>query len=197
MKAGGRIGALQPKFIVGIGGSAGALIAYKNLLEALPPDTDLAFVIISHMSPSAYSQLALILSRHTKMPVIVASMKMPILRNHVYVIPNGVDLLIENYAFKILSPRSIGHKQIDVFFVSLAEAMGIRAIGIVLSGYNGDGTEGCKQIKAKGGITFAQDVSAEVPHMPLIAQASGCIDFVMSPQKIADKLKKLATALKT
>lgn len=197
MKAGGRIGALHPKFIVGIGGSAGALNAYKNLLEALPPDTDLAFVIISHMSPSAYSQLALILSRHTKMPVIVASMKMPILRNHVYVIPNGVDLLIENYAFKVLSPRSIGHKQIDVFFVSLAEAMGIRAIGIVLSGYNGDGTEGCKQIKAKGGITFAQDVSAEVPHMPLIAQASGCIDFVMSPQKIAAKLKKLATALKT
>ena len=197
MKAGERIGALHPKFIVGIGGSAGALNAYKNLLEALPPDTDLAFVIISHMSPSAYSQLALILSRHTKMPVIVASMKMPILRNHVYVIPNGVDLLIENYAFKILTPRSIGHKQIDVFFVSLSEAMGIRAIGIVLSGYNGDGTEGCKQIKAKGGITFAQDVSAEVPHMPLIAQASGCIDFVMSPQKIADKLKKLATALKT
>ena len=197
MKAGGRIGALHPKFIVGIGGSAGALNAYKNLLEALPPDTDLAFVIISHMSPSAYSQLALILSRHTKMPVIVASMKMPILRNHVYVIPNGVDLLIENYAFKVLSPRSIGHKQIDVFFVSLAEAMGIGAIGIVLSGYNGDGTEGCKQIKAKGGITFAQDVSAEVPHMPLIAQASGCIDFVMSPQKIAAKLKKLATALKT
>ena len=197
MKAGGRIGALHPKFIVGIGGSAGALNAYKNLLEALPPDTELAFVIISHMSPSAYSQLALILSRHTKMPVIVASMKMPILRNHVYVIPNGVDLLIENYAFKVLSPRSIGHKQIDVFFVSLAEAMGIRAIGIVLSGYNGDGTEGCKQIKAKGGITFAQDVSAEVPHMPLIAQASGCIDFVMSPQKIAAKLKKLATALKT
>ena len=197
MKAGERIGALHPKFIVGIGGSAGALNAYKNLLETLPPDTDLAFVIISHMSPSAYSQLALILSRHTKMPVIVASMKMPILRNHVYVIPNGVDLLIENYAFKILTPRSIGHKQIDVFFVSLAEAMGIRAIGIVLSGYNGDGTEGCKQIKAKGGITFAQDVSAEVPHMPLIAQASGCIDFVMSPQKIADKLKKLATALKT
>ena len=195
MKAGGRIGALHPKFIVGIGGSAGALNAYKNLLEALPPDTELAFVIISHMSPSAYSQLALILSRHTKMPVIVASMKMPILRNHVYVIPNGVDLLIENYAFKVLSPRSIGHKQIDVFFVSLAEAMGIGAIGIVLSGYNGDGTEGCKQIKAKGGITFAQDVSAEVPHMPLSAQDSGCVDFVLSPGKIAGKLKKLAASV--
>ena len=191
------MGALHPKFIVGVGGSAGALTAYWALLEALPPDTGMAFVIISHMSPSAYSQLALILSRHTKMPVIVASQKMPILRNHVYVIPSDADLTIENYTFKVLSPRSGRGKQIDLFFVSLAEAMGARAIGIVLSGYEGDGTEGCKYIKAKGGITFAQDISAEVPHMPLNAQASGCVDFVLSPAKISAKLKRLAAAVKT
>ena len=196
MKAGGRRDALHPKFIVGIGGSAGALNAYKALLEALSPDTDMAFVIISHMSPSAYSQLALILSRYTKMPVIVASMKMPVRRNHVYVIPNGADLLIENYMFKVLSPRSVGHRQIDVFFISLAEAIAAQAIGIVLSGYDSDGTEGCKQIKAKGGITFAQDISAEVIQMPLSAEASGCIDFVMPPDKISGKLKKLAAAIK-
>lgn len=197
MKAGGRMGALHPKFIVGIGGSAGALNAYKSFLLALSADTDMAFVIISHMNPSAYSYLAKILSRYTKMPVIVASQKMLILRNHVYVIPQDSDLLIKNYAFKVLSPRSGGHKQIDLFFSSLAEAMATRAIGIVLSGYDGDGTEGCKQIKAKGGITFAQDESAEVPHMPLTAQASGCIDFVLPPGKMPAKLKKLAAALKT
>ena len=131
------------------------------------------------------------------MPVVVASQKMPVLRNHVYVIPSDADLLIENYTFKVLIPRSGRGKQIDLFFVSLAEAMGVRAIGIVLSGYDGDGTEGCKQIKAKGGITFAQDMSAEVPHMPLSAQASGCVDFVMAPSKISDKLKRLAAAIKT
>ena len=197
MKTGGRKGALHPKFIVGVGGSAGALTAYFGLLDALPFNTGMAFVIISHINPSANSQLALILSRHTKMPVIVASMKMPIQRDHVYVIPANADLLIENYTFKVLSPTSSGHKQIDLFFGSLAETMITRAIGIVLSGYDGDGTEGCKHIKAKGGITFAQDVSAEVPHMPLSAQASGCVDFVMPPGKIAGKLKKLAAALKT
>lgn len=197
MKSGSRMGALHPKFIVGVGGSAGALKAYTAFLDALPSNTGMVFVIISHMNPSAYSQLALILSRHTKMPVIVAAMKMPIRRNHVYVIPPGADILIENYIFKVTSPRSYRNKQIDVFFASLAEAMGSRAIGIVLSGYNGDGTEGCKQIKAKGGITFAQDMSAEVPHMPLTAQALGFVDFVMSPGKIAGKLKKLAAALKT
>ena len=188
------VGALHPKFIVGVGGSAGALPAYCALLDALPSDTGMAFVIISHMNPTASSQLAKILSRHTKMPVIVASMKMPIQRNHVYVIPPDSDLLIENYTFKVLSPRSGRNKQIDLFFVSLAEAMGKRAIGIVLSGYHGDGTEGCKEIKAAGGITFAQDMSAEVSQMPLTAQVSGFVDFVMPPGKISAKLKKLAAA---
>ena len=190
------MGALYPKLIVGIGGSAGALNAYKALLEAMPSYTGMAFVIISHMNPSASSQLAKILSRHTKMTIMVASMAMQIRANHVYVIPPDADLLIENYTFKIISPRSGGHKQIDVFFVSLAQAMGVRAIGIVLSGYDGDGTEGCKHIKANGGKTFAQDMSAEVDFMPLSAQASGCVDFVMPLYKIPDKLKSLAAALK-
>lgn len=196
MKAAAHMGALHPKFIVGIGGSAGALSAYIEFLDALPSDTGMAFVIISHMNPSAYSELATILSRHARMPVTVASIKMPVQRNHVYVIAPDSDLLIENYTFKVLSPRSGGHKPVDVFFASLAEIMGKCAIGIVLSGYNGDGTEGCKQIKAKGGITFVQDMSAEVPQMPLTALASGFVDFVLPPDKIATELKRLATALK-
>ena len=191
------MGALQPTLIVGIGGSAGALRAYKVLLDALPFNTGMAFVIISHMNPIAVSQLVEILSRHTKMTVMMASMAMQILANHVYIIPPDSDLSIEEYKFKVISPRSQRNKQIDIFFVSLAEAMGVRAIGIILSGYNGDGTEGCKHIKAKGGKTFAQDMSAEVEHMPLSAQAAGCIDFVIPLNEIPGKLKSLAAALKT
>ena len=186
---------LHPKLIVGIGGSAGALDAYKALLSALPLNTDMAFVIISHMSPSAHSELAEILSRYTKMMVKVASESMQVQANHVYVIPNDADLLIKNYKFKVISPRSGMNKQINVFFASLAEAMGVRAIGIVLSGYNGDGTEGCKHIKEHGGKTFAQDLSAEVNHMPLSAQGSGYVDFVIPLNQIPGKLKSLAAAL--
>ena len=191
------MGALHPKLIVGIGGSAGALNAYKAILDALPSHTGMAFVIISHMSPTAHSQLAKILSRHTKMTVIVASMSMPILPNHVYVIPSDADLLIENYTFKVISPRSGRNKQVDVFFTSLAEAMGVRAIGIILSGYDGDGTKGCKHIKSHGGKTFAQDMSAEVDFMPISAQDSGCVDFVLPLDKIPGKLISLAAELKT
>ena len=190
------IKAIQPKLIVGIGGSAGALNAYKALLDAMPSKTGMAFVIISHMNPTAVSQLAKILSRYTKMNVIAAAMAMPIYANTVYIIPSDSDLTIEKNKFKVITPRSQRNRQIDIFFISLAEAMGERAVGIVFSGYDGDGTEGCKHIKAHGGKTFAQDMSAEVDSMPLSAQASGCVDFVIPIENIPEKLKSLAAELK-
>jgi chemotaxis response regulator CheB len=188
------MGALRPKhphFIVGIGGSAGALNAYKALLDALPPQTGMAFVIVSHMLPTAHSELAQILSRHTIMPVLVASTGVPVRANHVFVSPPNADLLIEGYTFTVVSPRIGRNQQVDILFISLAEALGAHAIGIIFSGYDGDGTAGCQHIKAKGGTIFAQDMSAEVNGMPLTAQASGCVDFVLPPDKIAEELANI------
>jgi len=187
---------VQPIFIVGIGGSAGALNAYKALLEAMPHDTGMAFVIISHMLPTAHSQLTRILSRHTEMSVLLASDGMSILSNHVYIMPPDSDLTVENFKLKLISPRTGRNKQVDLFFISLAEAMGVRAVGIILSGYDGDGTAGCKHIRANGGKTFAQDMSAEVNHMTLSAQAAGCVDFVLPLDKIPAKLISLTATLK-
>ena len=187
----------HPTFIAAIGGSAGALNAYKALLDALPSNTGMAFVIISRTHPAADSQLSQILSGHTKMPITVAFVAMPIQANHVYVIPPNADLRIERYTFKAASPRTRANKQVDSCLISLAEDMGERAIGIIFSGYDGDGTEGCKHIKANGGTTFAQDKSAEVGGMPLSAQAAGCVDFVLPPGKIPDALQKVARTIAT
>jgi two-component system CheB/CheR fusion protein len=186
------MGTLRPNFIVGIGGSAGALDAYTTLLDAIPSKTGMAFVVISHMNPTASSQLAQILSRHTKMKVMVPHEGLPIRKNHVYVIPPNADLLMENYTFKVISPRTRRSNQIDLFLTSIAEVMGANAIGIILSGYDGDGSEGCKQIKAKGGTTFAQDASAEINDMPLSAVDTGCVDFVLPTAKIAKELLKIS-----
>ena len=186
------MGAVYPNLIVGIGGSAGALNAYKAFLDALSSHTGMAFVFVSHLLPTAHSELAQILSRYTTMPVLLASTKMPIRANHVYVSPPNADLLIERDAFEVVSPRTGRNKQVDILFISLAEALGARAVGIILSGYDGDGTEGCKHIKAKGGTTFAQDMSAEVNDMPLSAQAAGCVDFVLPPQKITLELSRIS-----
>ena len=181
----------NPNFVVGIGASAGGLDAYKAFFEALPSDTGMAFAVIFHIHPAAHSQLAEILSRHTKMTVMLAASGMKIRANQVYVIPGNADLLIENGALRVVSPRASRNSQVDLFFTSLATAMGERAVGIVFSGYDGDGAEGCKRIKAAGGTIFAQDISAEVSGMPLSAQATGCVDFVLPPDKIPAELDKL------
>jgi len=184
--------ASSPHFIVGIGGSAGGLSAYKALLDALPSNTGMAFVIIAHLLPTANTQLVQILTRHTTMEVVLASNAMPIQANCVYIIPPDADLTVnDNVVFKIVCPRIQRNNQIDIFLTSLAEAMGPHAIAIILSGYDGDGTKGCRHIKKHGGITFAQDQSAEVNSMPLSAQATGCVDFVMSPGDIAVELQKI------
>ena len=181
----------KPNFVVGIGASAGGLNAFKAFFDALPADTGMAFVVISHIYPAAHSELPEILSRHTKMFVVLAASGTKVRANQVYVIPGNADLTIESNLLKVVSPRIRGNSQVDLFFISLAAAMGARAVGIVFSGYHRDGAEGCRRIKAAGGITFAQDASAEVSGMPLSAQATGCIDFVLPPNKIPDELQKM------
>lgn len=183
-----------PTFIVGIGGSAGGLAAYKALLDALSSRTDMAFVVVAHLLPDATSQLAAILRRHTGMKVMVATTGTKVRRNHVYVIAPDTDLVIEGLVLQATSPRTGRNKQVDLFLGSLAETMGARAIGVILSGYDGDGTEGCRLIKERGGTTFSQDDSAEVTDMARHAEAAGHIDLVLAPARVADELHKMAAA---
>jgi chemotaxis response regulator CheB len=186
---------LKPSFIVGIGGSAGGLKAYTALLTALPAHTGMAFVFIAHLDPLFESHLAKILARSTKMPSLQAKEGMLVQANHIYVIPPNTDLSLEDYTFKAVSPRTMNkgrHKQVDYFLESLAQSQGARSIGIILSGGDGDGTEGCRAIKSVGGKTFAQDLSAEIGSMPLHAEASGCVDQVLPVDRISAELVKIA-----
>jgi CRP-like cAMP-binding protein len=187
---------VNPNFVVGIGGSAGALTAYKAFFEELPATTGMAFVVIFQMNPAADSQLASVLSRYTKMPVIVPTTGIPIRKNHVYVIPSNADLCIDRETFKVISPCTNKGNVVDFFLVSLAEALGPRAIAIILSGHGHDGTKGCKRIKAMGGTTFTQDRSAEVAGMAASAQASGSVDFVLPAGKIPAELQRLVRSAK-
>ena len=181
---------LPPNFIVGIGGSAGSLKSFKEFLDALPSDTGMAFVFVSHIYPEANSQLRQILSRRTKMPAIMVTEDTEVAANTVYVIAPDTDLRTNGNMLVVSSPTT-RNEQVDIFFTSLAESQGRHAIGIIFSGYDGDGTLGCEQIKAKGGVTFAED-GAEVTHMPQEARLRGFIDFVMLPKDIPAALKKIS-----
>ncbi|MGH7859882.1 MAG: CheR family methyltransferase, partial [Candidatus Binatia bacterium] len=63
---------------------------------------------------------------------------------------------------------------------------------VILSGTATDGTLGLKEIKAEGGITFAQDDTAQYDSMPRSAVAAGCVDFVLPPDEIAREIARIA-----
>ena len=184
----------RPKFIVGIGSSAGGLEAVKALLEALPADTGMAFVLIQHLDPHHPSALVEILSKATSMPVEEASDGAAACANHVVIIPPNVDMTIQHGMLR-LTPRTTArtlHLPIDMFLRSLAEDLKSRAIGVILSGTGTDGTLGLKAVKGEGGIAFAQDQTAQHDGMPRSAVASGCVDFILPPAQIAAELVRIA-----
>ncbi len=179
--------------VVGVGASAGGLVAVTQLLQALPADTGASFVIIQHLAPDVTSNLSEILSRSTLMPVCEVCDEPEVEPDHVYVIPPGRDMIIAGGKLVLLEQdRYARRRGIDQFFCSLAEECGHKAIGVVLSGAMSDGTLGLEAIKAAGGITFAQNDSAQHDSMPRSAVASGCVDFVLPPDQIAHEIARIA-----
>ncbi|MBL8897486.1 MAG: response regulator [Planctomycetes bacterium] len=179
--------------IVGVGASAGGLEAFTQFLKALPVDTGMAFVLVQHLSPSHPSALAEILSRATRMTVTEVLGASRVEPNHVYVIPPDHSIVFEQGLLQLLPRETKGiHKPVDQLFRSLAENRRHRAIGVVLSGTATDGTLGLEAIKAEGGITFAQDETAQHEGMPISAVASGCVDFVLAPDAIAQELVRIS-----
>lgn len=180
--------------VVAIGASAGGLEAYTELFKALPANTGMAFVLLQHLDPSHHSLLADIISKTTRMPVDGITSGLKLRPNRAYVIPHNALLEIAEGAF-VLTPRGKEpgqHLSINFFMRSLAEERKSRAIGIVLSGTGSDGTLGLENIKAEGGITFAQTpASAKYDGMPRSAVDSGCVDFVMPPKEIAQELQRI------
>ncbi|MEG4587071.1 chemotaxis protein CheB [Microcoleus sp. MOSTC5] len=181
--------------VVGIAASAGGLEAFIELLSNLPADTGMAFVLIQHLAPDRQSLLSEILRRSTQMPVNEAQEGIAVEPNHVYIIPPDTKLLLVEGLLRLLPREKIDGKYMpaDAFFDSLAVDRGNKAIGVVLSGADGDGALGLMTIKAAGGVTFAQcEETAKFEGMPNTAVATGNVDFVLPPEAIARELANLS-----
>lgn len=179
--------------VVCVGGSAGGLDAYTRLLRNLPDDLGVAVVIVNHLRIVA-THLHDILPRYTKMPVELIVEGLDIRPNRVFIIPSQRDLHVLDGEFRlkpISKPRG-WPDVITVFLRSLAEHWNGQIIAVVVSGYDGDGAAAMCRIQDIGGITIAQKpVSAVQPDMPESAIETGCIDFILTPEDIAAKIRTI------
>jgi chemotaxis response regulator CheB len=180
--------------LVCIGGSAGGLDAYTRLLQNLPVDMGVAIVIVNHLRTVA-TMLHEILPRYTTMPVELITEKLDIQPNHVFIIPEQRDLhvLDDEFRLKPISKPRGWPDVITVFLRSITKHWEGKLIAVIVSGYDGDGAEALCGIKEVGGITIAQKPdTAKQPDMPESAIASGCIDFVLSPEEIAKEIVRIS-----
>ncbi len=180
--------------IVCVGGSAGGLDAYIRLLKNLPADMGVAIVIVNHITKMP-TQLHEVLPRFSSMPVELITENLRIEPNRVFIIPANRDLHVDDGEFHlapISKPRG-WPDVITVFLRSLTQYWDGKLIAVIVSGYDGDGAEALCGIQEVGGITIAQKLSTAIqPEMPESAIASGCIDFVLSPEDIAREIVRIA-----
>jgi two-component system CheB/CheR fusion protein len=182
-------------FVVGIGASAGGLEAIEHFFDYVPEDSGLTFVVVQHLSPDFKSLMDELLARHTKLPIYRVEDGMAIQPNSVYLIPRKKNMVL-SFGKLMLTDQDQKpgpNLPIDVFFQSLAQDMGDRAIAVVLSGTGSDGSRGVKEIHEAGGLVIVQDPeTAAFDGMPKAALATGRADLILTPQAMPDKILEYA-----
>ena len=184
----------QDFHIVGIGASAGGLESLERLFTHLPTDTGMAFVVLQHLSPDFKSLMDELLSRRTPMPIRQAEHEMLVEPNTVYLLPPMKEMIIRQRRL-LLNDRDPRHGltlPIDLFFRSLAQDVGERAVAVILSGSGSDGSRGVQEISQAGGIVFCESPdTAQFNGMPLSAMRTGVVDQVLPPEEIAPAIAAL------
>ncbi len=180
--------------VVGLGASAGGVIALQQFFEALPATTGAAYVVVLHLPPGHPSRLDAILQKATAMPVIQIATSGTLERNRVYVVAPSSAVTIDGDQLVVVQTTEAlaVTAAIDLFFRSLADACREHAVGIVLSGAGSDGSLGIKRIREVGGVTMAQSLDdAEHASMPRTAIDTGMVDFALSPSEMPQRLLDL------
>lgn len=182
--------------IVAIGASAGGVQALLTMFETIPVDTGGAFVVIVHLDPERRSELAPLLSRRTRMPVMEVDGSIRLDQDHVYVIPPNCELQLVDHevaAIAFEDPRG-RRSPIDHFFRSVADRLG-DGLAVILSGAGSDGALGVRAVKEAGGIILVQDpAEAEYESMPRAAIATGGVDFVLTARELGPRIATLVQA---
>ncbi|MDW5377900.1 chemotaxis protein CheB [Halomonas sp. HP20-15] len=185
-----------PTTVVGIGASAGGLAALKRFFSNVSADSGLAYVVVMHLSPEHESHLADLLQPHSKLPIQQVTETVPLLADHVYVIPPGRNLNTVDTHLRLsqLEDKRRERAPIDHFFRTLANTFDGNSVGVILTGTGSDGTLGIKEIKAHGGMTVVQDPrEAEFDGMPQSALSTRLIDRVLPLDMIAGEIVRYAT----
>ena len=177
--------------IVAIGASTGGTEALRDILRAMPADAP-GIVIVQHMPAGFTAAFAEHLNGICRIEVREAAPGDRVIRGRALIARGDRHLLVKRHGFDVVcelsdaAPVSRHRPSVDVLFRSIAEAVGPRAVGVILTGMGADGAEGLLAMKQAGASTIAQDESTSVVFgMPKEAIDRGAVDVVLPLPRIA------------
>jgi len=181
--------------IVALTASAHGLDALTHVLSPLPADFPATIVVVQHLSPKYPSLFAPILNRQTLLQVMEAEEGALLRPGKVLIAPPDHHLLVNSNGSVSLSQSEKVHfvrPAAEVLFESVARNYKERAIAVVLTGGDRDGSRGVQAIKQMGGKVIAQDeATSKVWGMPAAAIETGCVDWVLPLDKIGKAITNL------
>ena len=174
-----------PFRVVLLAASTGGPAAIQGVLEALPDGLPLCLLIAQHMPARFTPAFAERLDRASAFSVFEAREGDELAPGVCLLAPGGQSLEVTGQRSPVvhLAARSKGRRYVpsaDLLFSSAAEALGTRALGVVLTGMGDDGCEGLKTLRRAGARTIAEaQESAIVFGMPKAAIESGAAQEIL------------------
>ncbi|SPL96882.1 Chemotaxis response regulator protein-glutamate methylesterase CheB [[Actinomadura] parvosata subsp. kistnae] len=182
-----------PFDVVCLAASLGGVQAYGKLLARLPATFPAPVVLVQHRPADAEDRFVAVLGRRSALPVVPLASGRPLRPGTVHVVPGRTRAVFDDRGQPWLR-QAEGHRVADELFASAAKAFGPRVLAAVLTGRLDDGAKGVRNVKGAGGRVLAQDEATcgELGfQMPAAAIATGCVDFVLPLEVLADALTAL------
>lgn len=182
--------------LIGIGATSGGLETLRELIEFLPDSSQLAYVIVLHASSRQVGMLSGFLTPLTHLKIQELSDAQVPEPASIYITQKDCNIIYKNGLLQVIEPlhSNDSHPSINTLFISLANALGKQAIGVILSGTGVDGVEGMRAIKNAGGITIVQKPdTAKYSELPKAVIRAKCVDLILHPLEIGSTLKRIVT----
>ena len=181
--------------VIGIGASAGGLEALQAFLKNVQLDTNFAYIVAQHLSPTYKSLMVDLLAKDSPIKIKEAAHNELMQANVMYICPPNKNILIEDNHIILMEPKQLTYgpkPSINILFESIAASKENKSIGIILSGTGSDGSRGIRAIKAEGGFTIAQQPqSSKYDGMPNSAIDTGNVDLILDVEVMASEIAEI------
>ncbi len=188
--------------VIAIGISTGGPQTLNVVLPKLPPDFPSPVLIAIHMPDTFTATFARHLDNLCKLPVkeaqegeVIEGGKIYISRGRIHMTLKGTpDKAVVHY---VHDDRFLYKPSADLLLSSCAQVYGRNTVGVIMTGMGNDGSKGIVEVKRAGGTTVAEDPKTAILWaMPESAIKTGCVDYVVPKEKMADLLIRLVNRVK-